>query len=145
MPSLAINVAARPTLLHQDTHLANWYALPDGSMGIADRQCVARGQWALDIAYALAIGLSIEIDAPGSATSSLSTCNGRPKKSRRHPLSRKPGWVPAADVSCRVFLGWRRFGIGEDGPVAANISLNNIQRAAQTIDDLDSFDALDAG
>jgi phosphotransferase family enzyme len=57
---MGINVAATPTLLHQDTHLANWYALPDGSMGIADWQCVARGQWALDVAYALAIGLSTE-------------------------------------------------------------------------------------
>jgi Phosphotransferase enzyme family len=60
MRSMELNVAATPTLLHQDTHLAHWYALPDGSMGIADWQCVARGQWALDVAYALSIGLSTE-------------------------------------------------------------------------------------
>ena len=36
------------------------------------------------------------------------------------------------------------FGIGEGGPVAADVSLSNIQRAIQAIDDLDSFDALDA-
>jgi hypothetical protein len=35
------------------------------------------------------------------------------------------------------------FGIGEGGPVAADVSLSNIQRATQAIEDLDCFAALD--
>jgi len=145
MRSMELNVAATPTLLHQDTHLANWYVLPDGSMGIADWQCVARGQWALDVAYALAIGLSTE----------------NRRNWERHLigvyLQRLAETVPETPSFEEAWLAYRQqmfhgvcfwlapFGIGEGGPVAADVSLSNIQRAAQAIDDLESFAALEAG
>lgn len=54
MRSLALHRQAPPTLLHQDLHLGNWLRDADGRMGLYDWQCVARGHWALDFAYALA-------------------------------------------------------------------------------------------
>ncbi|WP_370501036.1 phosphotransferase [Mycolicibacterium sp. jd] len=145
MRSMELNVAATPTLLHQDTHLGNWYALPDGSMGIADWQCVARGQWALDVAYALSIGLTTEnrrawereliavyLDRLAATVSETPTFDDAWRAYRQQMFHAVSFWLAP-------------FGIGEGGPVAADVSLSNIQRAAQAIDDLDSFDALGAG
>jgi hypothetical protein len=143
MRSMELNVAATPTLLHQDTHLANWYALPDGSMGIADWQCVARGQWALDVAYALSIGLSTENrrawerDLVGVYLQRLA------EKIQETP-SFDEAWLAYRQQMFHGVSFWLApFGIGEGGPVAADVSLSNIQRAAQAIDDLDCFAALD--
>lgn len=58
--SLEANVRLPATLLHQDVHPGNWFRLPDGSMNLYDWQAIARGNWALDLAYALSAGLEIE-------------------------------------------------------------------------------------
>jgi len=52
--ALALHRNTPSTLLHQDLHLGNWLRDPDGRMGLYDWQCVARGNWALDYAYAIA-------------------------------------------------------------------------------------------
>ena len=144
MRSMGINVAATPTLLHQDTHLANWYALPDGSMGIADWQCVARGQWALDVAYALAIGLSTEDRRAWERDLIALYLQWLAEKVPETPTFEE-AWLAYRQQMFHGVCFWLApFGIGEGGPVAADVSLSNIQRAAQAIDDLDSFDALDA-
>jgi Phosphotransferase enzyme family len=145
MRSLELNTAATPTLLHQDTHLANWYALPDGSMGLADWQCVARGQWALDVAYALAIGLSTE-DRRAWERDLISVYLHRLADAVPATPSFQEAWLAYRQQMFHAVAFWLApFGIGEGGPVAADVSLVNIQRAAQAIDDLRSFDALDAG
>lgn len=145
MRSLELNIAATPTLLHQDTHLANWYALPDGSMGLADWQCVARGQWALDVAYALAIGLSTE-DRRAWERDLIGFYLDRLAEKVPETPSFDEAWLAYRQQMFHGVSFWLApFGIGEGGPVAADVSLSNIQRAAQAIDDLDSFDALDAG
>lgn len=58
--ALQLHRSAPQTLLHQDLHLGNWLRDPSGRMGLYDWQCVARGHWALDYAYALAGALAPE-------------------------------------------------------------------------------------
>ena len=54
MRSLQLNSSGTLTLLHQDVHQGNWLRDPDGHMGLYDWQCVAKGEWALDVSYVLA-------------------------------------------------------------------------------------------
>jgi hypothetical protein len=60
MRSLELNSRGTPTLLHQDVHQGNWLRDPEGRMGLYDWQCVARGEWALDLSYALSVNLPTE-------------------------------------------------------------------------------------
>lgn len=48
------------TVLHCDVHPGNWYQRNDGVMGLMDWQCVCRGHWSRDLAYALSAGLTVE-------------------------------------------------------------------------------------
>lgn len=49
-----------PTLLHRDPHSRNSYLTADGKTGLYDWQMVGKGSWALDLSYALAVGLQTE-------------------------------------------------------------------------------------
>ncbi len=60
MRALALNSAGALTVLHQDVHQGNWLRDPDGRMGLYDWQAVAKGEWALDYSYALAVNLEPE-------------------------------------------------------------------------------------
>ena len=60
MRSLKINIAGPQTLLHGDVHPGNWYVTGDNRMGLYDWQCVVRGGWARDVAYALSTHLTVE-------------------------------------------------------------------------------------
>jgi thiamine kinase-like enzyme len=60
MRSLEINTTGPQTLLHGDVHPGNWYITGDGRMGLYDWQCIARGGWARDVAYALSTHLTVE-------------------------------------------------------------------------------------
>lgn len=60
MRSLEINTSGPQTLLHGDVHPGNWYVTGDGRMGLYDWQCIVRGGWARDIAYALSTHLTVE-------------------------------------------------------------------------------------
>ena len=59
MRSLELNVSGPITLLHQDVHAGNWFDA-DGEMGLYDWHCIARGGWALDVAYAMMSGLTVD-------------------------------------------------------------------------------------
>ncbi|WP_205698823.1 phosphotransferase family protein [Conexibacter sp. SYSU D00693] len=60
MRSLEINVSGPQTVLHGDVHPGNWYVTGDGRMGLYDWQCMVRGGWARDLAYALSSHLTVE-------------------------------------------------------------------------------------
>ena len=60
MRALRLNSSGTPTLLHQDVHQGNWLRDADGRLGLYDWQAVARGEWALDFAYAMSVNLQIE-------------------------------------------------------------------------------------
>ncbi len=48
------------TIVHGDAHLGNWYTTVGGTMGLLDWQCLGRGHWSRDLAYALSAALTIE-------------------------------------------------------------------------------------
>jgi hypothetical protein len=60
MRSLALHRESPATLLHQDLHLGNWLRDDTGRMGLYDWQCVAVGNWALDVSYALGAALDTQ-------------------------------------------------------------------------------------
>lgn len=60
MRSLELNSRGALTVLHQDVHQGNWLRDPDGRMGLYDWQAVAKGEWALDVSYAMSVNLTIE-------------------------------------------------------------------------------------
>jgi hypothetical protein len=57
MRSLQLSLRGPQTLLHQDVHIGNWLRDPDGRMGLYDWQILGRGHWAIDVSYALIVGL----------------------------------------------------------------------------------------
>lgn len=58
--ALRPHVEQAQTFLHSDVHIGNWYQTGDGKMGLCDWQCVGRGHWGRDLAYALSAGLTVE-------------------------------------------------------------------------------------
>lgn len=58
--SLAMHEEEPKTLIHSDVHLGNWYRTSDGRMGLCDWQCISRGHWARDLAYAVATALDVQ-------------------------------------------------------------------------------------
>ncbi|HEX6391653.1 MAG TPA: phosphotransferase [Solirubrobacteraceae bacterium] len=58
MRALRLNTTGTPTVLHQDVHQGNWLRDADGRMGLYDWQATARGEWALDYAYAMSVNLA---------------------------------------------------------------------------------------
>jgi aminoglycoside phosphotransferase (APT) family kinase protein len=60
MKALDLHRTGPFTLIHSDVHLGNWYVSGKGLMGLCDWQCLGRGHWARDVAYALSTTISIE-------------------------------------------------------------------------------------
>lgn len=60
MRSLEVSRQGPQTVLHQDVHIGNWLRDPDGRMGLYDWQILGRGHWAIDVSYALIVGLAPE-------------------------------------------------------------------------------------
>ncbi|MVU80815.1 phosphotransferase [Nocardia sp. ET3-3] len=58
--SLARHRQGPMTLLHSDVHSRNWYVDSAGRMGLYDWQCITKGHWGLDLAYALTSSLTVE-------------------------------------------------------------------------------------
>lgn len=58
--STELHNALPHTIVHCDPHLGNWYTTVGGTMGLLDWQCLARGHWSRDLAYALSATLTIE-------------------------------------------------------------------------------------
>ncbi len=58
--SIELSETDPQTLIHRDTHSRNWYTTADGRMGIFDWQVNGKGCWAIDVAYAIGVGLRIE-------------------------------------------------------------------------------------
>ena len=57
--AVELHRANSPALTHTDTHIRNWYVLPGDQMGLGDWQGIATGDWARDVAYAIATSLTI--------------------------------------------------------------------------------------
>jgi hypothetical protein len=58
MSALAIHESGPQGLLHSDVHIGNWYRTAAGRMGLCDWQCLSRGHWSRDFAYAVTAALT---------------------------------------------------------------------------------------
>jgi hypothetical protein len=53
MRALAVHGGEGQGLIHSDVHIGNWYRTAAGRMGLCDWQCLSRGHWSRDVAYAV--------------------------------------------------------------------------------------------
>jgi Phosphotransferase enzyme family len=58
MRALAAHEGEGQGLIHSDVHIGNWYRTGAGKMGLCDWQCLSRGHWSRDVAYAVAAALT---------------------------------------------------------------------------------------
>jgi hypothetical protein len=58
MRALAVHEGGAQGLLHSDVHIGNWYRTGVGKMGLCDWQCLSRGHWSRDFAYAVTAALT---------------------------------------------------------------------------------------
>lgn len=58
MEALAVHEREGQGLIHSDVHIGNWYQAATGRMGLCDWQCLSRGHWSRDVAYAMAAALT---------------------------------------------------------------------------------------
>jgi hypothetical protein len=58
MRALAVHESEPQGLLHSDVHIGNWYKTGAGKMGLCDWQCLSRGHWSRDFAYAVTAALT---------------------------------------------------------------------------------------
>ncbi len=58
MRALALHESEPQGLIHSDVHIGNWYRTAAGQMGLCDWQCLSRGHWSRDFAYAVTASLT---------------------------------------------------------------------------------------
>jgi aminoglycoside phosphotransferase (APT) family kinase protein len=56
--ALALHDSEPQGLIHSDVHIGNWYRTGAGQMGLCDWQCLSRGHWSRDFAYAVTASLT---------------------------------------------------------------------------------------
>jgi aminoglycoside phosphotransferase (APT) family kinase protein len=56
--ALAVHEGEEQGLIHSDVHIGNWYRTGGGKMGLCDWQCLSRGHWSRDVAYAITAALT---------------------------------------------------------------------------------------
>jgi hypothetical protein len=56
--ALGVHDSELQGLIHSDVHIGNWYCTRAGKTGLCDWQCLARGHWSRDFAYALTTALT---------------------------------------------------------------------------------------
>jgi hypothetical protein len=56
--ALALHDSEPQGLIHSDVHIGNWYRTGAGQMGLCDWQCLSRGHWTRDFAYAVTASLT---------------------------------------------------------------------------------------
>lgn len=146
MRSLAINTSGPQTLLHGDVHPGNWYVTSDGRMGVYDWQCVVRGGWARDIAYALSTHLTVEQrrdwehDLLARYRDRLAEAGIEPPSHGRTLLAYRQQ-MPNA-----MFMWLSTIGLYRLQPEVQpnDIMLESVRRTCQAAEDLESLDAIAA-
>jgi aminoglycoside phosphotransferase (APT) family kinase protein len=58
MRALTVHESEPQGLIHSDVHIGNWYRTSAGQMGLCDWQCLSRGHWSRDFAYAVTASLT---------------------------------------------------------------------------------------
>jgi aminoglycoside phosphotransferase (APT) family kinase protein len=145
MTSLAMHKSAPNTLLHSDVHSRNWYLTPDGGMGLYDWQLISRGIWSLDVAYALSSALTVR-DRRAWERELIELYVDRLHAAGGPALSFDEAWLAYRQQAFHGLVFWLyTIGAGRLQPAMQpdEVSLANLERMTNMIDDLDSFGALD--
>ena len=144
MNSLALHSRGPSTLLHSDVHSRNWYLTPEGGTGLYDWQCITRGTWALDVAYALASALTVP-DRQAWERELIELYVDRLFATGGPSLSFDDAWLAYRQQPFHGLAFWLyTIGAGRLQPAMQpdEVSLANLERMTNMIVDLDSFDAL---
>lgn len=133
------------TLVHCDVHLGNWYVTGEGRMGLLDWQCVSKGHWSRDFAYAITATLSVEdrrdwerdlmklyLDEMARRCGLKIPFNEAWRQYRQQIFGALAFWTPTYAPPA----------FAPDNMQPEELSLEMIKRFANAIVDLDSFDAL---
>lgn len=146
MRSLEMHERAPQTFLHQDVHSRNWYVTPEGRMGLYDWQCIGRGSWALDYAYATVSALTVE-DRRAWERDLLELYLEQLAASGGPKLTFDEAWLAYRQQIFHGLAFWLyTIGYGRLQPQMQpdDVCLKNMERMTNMIVDLDSFAALDA-
>jgi len=143
MRSLEHNVRAPATLLHQDTHPRNWFRLPDGSVHLYDWQTVAKGNWALDVSYALSSVLPVE-DRRKWERELLELYLDRLGSAGGTPPSFEVAWVAYRQQLIHAFIFWAfTVAVNKLSDVhPRDVTRVIVERTAQAMVDHDTLDAI---
>lgn len=143
MRSLEANVRLPRTLLHQDVHPGNWFRLPDGSMNLYDWQAIAKGNWSLDVAYALSAGLTVE-DRRAWERDLLERYLGRLGAAGGTPPAFDEAWLAYRRQMFHGFIFWTyTLLVGKLQELQREEHVRElIRRTGQAIVDLGSLDAV---
>lgn len=145
LASVSMHAQLPHTLVHSDPHLRNWYISARGAMGLTDWQCVCRGHWSRDLAYALTSAMPVELRRKSGETllrdylDKLHAAGG-PRISPGEALQLiRPQLFSA--------LAWWTYtmpieGINNKQPLEATLEM--IKRIAHAIADLDALEAVSA-
>lgn len=141
MRSLELDRGEMLGLNHSDVHAGNWFQMPDGRSGLYDWAAIVKGQGTRDLAYAIMSGLTIEdrrawerdlvarYAQRRAEVSGVASDEGRLWKSYcQQTLHGLVFWL--------VTIG--RSAIQPEMQLD-EISLTNITRMSQAIEDLDTF------
>jgi aminoglycoside phosphotransferase (APT) family kinase protein len=144
MTSLAMHNSAPNTLLHSDVHSRNWYLTPNGGMGLYDWQLISRGIWALDVSYALNSALTVD-DRRTWERELIELYVDRLHAAGGPALSFEEAWLAYRQQAFHGLVFWLyTIGAGRLQPAMQpdEVSLANLERMTNMIEDLDSFGAL---
>jgi len=142
--SVVLNAAHPVTLNHADVHIKNWYVRPGDVMGLNDWQCMCRGHWGRDLAYAISTALTVE-DRRAWERDLLELYLQRMREGGAPEIHFNDAWrhyrqqMPSA-------LAWWTFTLTPPWfmpPVMQpkDVTLELIRRMATAMDDLDSLDS----
>lgn len=135
------------TLVHCDVHLGNWYKTHDGQMGLLDWQCVSRGHWSRDLAYALTATLAVE-DRRNWEEDLIKHYVQEVNARTNAPISFDEAWLGYRRQIFSALAFWTPTyappAFAPDNMQPEEMSIEMIKRFANAIVDLDSFGALNA-
>lgn len=142
--SVELCAAEPPTLLHRDTHSRNWYITDSGRMGLYDWQVTGKGSWALDVSYALSVGLRTEDrrawedDLLDLYLDQLRSAGGQPPSAEQARTSYRQQMMHAFAYWLAT-IGETKF---QPETQPAEVCLVAIERIAQAVEDHESPSAL---
>ncbi|MGB8387588.1 phosphotransferase [Mycobacterium sp.] len=144
MASLELRAHAPQTFLHQDVHARNWYFTGDSRIGLYDWQACAKGLWAVDVAYAVSCGLTVESrqawesDLLAHYLERLGTEGG-------DPPSYDTAWTSYRQQMMHGLAYWlATIGVSKLQPELQPraVAVAHIERMSRAVDDLDTLYAL---